>query len=205
MRDYTNERTELWRGLRRRRVPLQESFVHQGIKIERRGKRWRWRARLHGRVVTCSTSTLGEARDRLEEFASRRESDSTRAIPQSYKSLSIGDLCEAWFIDKKPRSRLQPPSNTAYTSEFTSGLRLVTRMQAGSARASWRLSMPRCVGSRRRNRTTSFVKRSSGGYAMTYCAGRRTLVLSCGHRGEPVPITTASTTRMIASLLSTRS
>jgi integrase len=72
-------------------------------RVERHGRRWRWRARANGRIVTRSWGSPDEARSELDRFLSDREKLRNHAIEAQRRRTTIAELCEAWFIDKKPK------------------------------------------------------------------------------------------------------
>lgn len=92
---------------------MPKSAVHRGVKIEKRGQRWRWRARIDRVVISRSADTYEEARDLLDRYLDDRARKAVRAEAAVRNPVSIAELCDGWFLDKS--SRLAPSTSAQYT------------------------------------------------------------------------------------------
>jgi integrase len=77
---------------------VSESFDYRGIKIELRGKRWRWRARDGQRIVTQSFQSVDGARAALDIFLNERLHSSL--LDPGRGGPTVGALCADWLRHK---------------------------------------------------------------------------------------------------------
>lgn len=82
---------------------MEASLVHRGVKIEPRGRSWRWRVQVGGLRVAQSFRDLAEARRCLDEFLDVRARVALRDQHSSECFRTVRDLCVAWFDHKCPR------------------------------------------------------------------------------------------------------
>lgn len=92
------------------RMDVSKGVRYRGVKIEGRGRRWRWELRVDGKRLRPSFASLDEAKSALDNVMAQREQDRRASYVEQTNALPIAELCDRWFLSY--RSRLAPA--TAY-------------------------------------------------------------------------------------------